>query len=139
MFRMNFRGLRMAVVVPLLAAMAALVSVDQASAIHPRGVASRRPAVRIRPGVWYTWLKYIGVTAQTDPKGVLISVIKGSIADQAGLDSGDVIESVDGNIVSSPQQLNEALNAASPNRSATLTVFDVGDPGQPAVSLTLSY
>ena len=138
MFYKIFGGRRMAVVVPVLAALATLVAVDSASAIHPRGVPSCRPALNIRPSIVYPWLNYIGVRAMTGDNGaVFLSVNVGGLADQAGLESGDSIQSVDGTPVSTPQQLNDAIAAASANGVANLMVFDVNDPGQPAVPLPL--
>jgi serine protease Do len=63
------------------------------------------------------------------PAGALVaSVEKGSAADKAGLESGDVIRSIDGQQVISSGDLSAAVSADQPGHKATMQVWRKGKP-----------
>jgi S1-C subfamily serine protease len=59
--------------------------------------------------------------------GVVVSaVFQGTPADKAGLQAGDVITSIDGEAVSSPDELTKAIHALKPGRTVALQVSSSG-------------
>ena len=71
------------------------------------------------------------------PRGVYItSVQSGSPAGMAGLQSGDIIVSVDGTAVSDMEDLDSLLYAHIPGDTMTLTVYRSGRQGDVTVTLT---
>ena len=70
---------------------------------------------------------YLGVTTATHPDGAEIqSVTPGSPAEAAGLESGEVITSVDGRPVRDPGEVAEAVSANKPGDTVEVTVTDGG-------------
>jgi putative serine protease PepD len=71
----------------------------------------------------------VQVSEQTgSPSGTRIaSVVSGSAAAKAGLEAGDVIVSVDGRRVASPDQLQAAIAARKPGERVTLSVSRSGN------------
>ena len=71
------------------------------------------------------------------PRGVYItSVQSGSPAGTAGLQSGDIIVSVDGTAVSDMEDLDSMLYAHIPGDTMTLTIYHSGRQGDVTVTLT---
>ncbi len=71
------------------------------------------------------------------PRGVYItSVQSGSPAGTAGLQSGDIIVSVDGTAVSDMEDLDSMLYAHIPGDTMTLTIYRSGRQGDVTVTLT---
>lgn len=69
---------------------------------------------------------YLGVTVQTS-RGtglVITQVVSGGPADEAGLEVGDAILSINGQRVDSQSDLSDVLNQLSPGAQSTLTVMD---------------
>jgi serine protease Do len=59
--------------------------------------------------------------------GVVVSgVYQGTPADQAGLQAGDVITSIDGKAVNSPDELTKAIRALKPGQTVAMQVFSAG-------------
>ncbi len=56
----------------------------------------------------------------------VIGVIGGSPADQAGLEPGEVIQSVDGNPVASPTDVLSIVKKLAPGKTAALRVWNNG-------------
>jgi serine protease Do len=86
-----------------------------------------------------TGIPYIGVALQAlddnvraqinyqGKTGVVVSgVYQGTPADQAGLQAGDVITSIDGKPVNSPDELTKAIRALKPGQNAAMQVFSAG-------------
>ncbi len=66
---------------------------------------------------------YLGATVRIAATGGLriVSIEKGSPAEEAGLEAGDVIRSVDGTIVRTAQQLRDAIVGKDPGTTVTIT------------------
>jgi serine protease Do len=63
------------------------------------------------------------------PAGALVAnVVKGSAADRAGLQTGDVIRSIDGQQIIASGDLSAAVSADQPGHRATLEVWRKGKP-----------
>ena len=86
-----------------------------------------------------TGIRYIGVALQAlddnvraqinyqGKNGVVVSgVYQGTPADQAGLQAGDVITSIDGKPVNSPDDLTKVIRALKPGRRCAMQVFSAG-------------
>jgi serine protease Do len=86
-----------------------------------------------------TGVAYIGVALQAlddnvraqinyqGKVGVVVSgVYQGTPADQAGLQAGDVITSIDGKAVNSPDELTKAIHGLKPGQTVALQVFSAG-------------
>jgi serine protease Do len=59
--------------------------------------------------------------------GVVVSgVYQGTPADQAGLQAGDVITSIDGKAVNSPDELTKAIRGLKPGQTVAMQVFSAG-------------
>lgn len=56
----------------------------------------------------------------------IVSVVGGSPADQAGLQPGDVIQSIDGKAVSSPSDVSSIVQKIAPGKTASLDVWSNG-------------
>ena len=70
------------------------------------------------------------------PAGALVAnVEKGSPADKAGLQTGDVIRSIDGVPIIASGDLSAAVSASSPGRQAKLEVWRNGKPVQVTATL----
>jgi S1-C subfamily serine protease len=71
-------------------------------------------------------------------QGVIVrSVTDGSPAQQAGLQSGDAITAIDGEAVSDPQSLVDAVAAHQPGDTVTLTVSNADTDGEQEIQVTL--
>ena len=65
----------------------------------------------------------LGVRAEETPDGVAVrAVMPGQPADEAGVEPGDVIESVNGQPVATLEELREALDAIDPGEEYALAV-----------------
>ncbi len=86
-----------------------------------------------------TGVAYIGVALQgldnnvraqinyQGKTGVVVSgVYQGTPADQAGLQAGDVITSIDGKTVTTPDELTKAIRALKPGQTVGMQVFSAG-------------
>ena len=86
-----------------------------------------------------TGIPYIGVALQAlddnvraqvnyqGKNGVVVSgVYQGTPADQAGLQAGDVITSIDGKPVNSPDDLTKVIRALKPGQTVPMQVFSAG-------------
>jgi serine protease Do len=86
-----------------------------------------------------TGVPYIGVALQAldenvraqinyqGKTGVVVSgVYQGTPADQAGLQAGDVITSIDGKAVNSPDELTRVIRALKPGQTVAMQVFSAG-------------
>jgi serine protease Do len=86
-----------------------------------------------------TGIPYIGVALQglddnvraqinyQGKTGVVVSgVYQGTPADQAGLQAGDVITSIDGKPVNSPDELTKAIHGLKPGQTVAMQVFSGG-------------
>jgi len=83
---------------------------------------------------------FLGVEATADSYGsgaVIASVVPGSPADRAGLVAGDLITSVGGRAVSSPDELSAAVSTQKPGASLTATYVDQVGTSQ-ATNVTLA-
>lgn len=82
---------------------------------------------------------FLGVTTQPCPsgqQGAQIGMVQsGSPADQAGLKAGDVITAVDGNAVTSPQDLRQRIFGHQPGDQVTITYTRAGASAQASVKL----
>jgi serine protease Do len=65
----------------------------------------------------------LGYTGQG---AVIMAVVSGSPADQAGLQPGDVIQSVDGKTVAKPADVSAIIRKIAPGKTATLRVWSDG-------------
>jgi serine protease Do len=78
------------------------------------------------------------LSAQLGYKGqgaAVISVVGGSPADKAGLQPGDVIQSVDGKPVRKPADVSSIVRGIKPGKRATLHVWDGGKARQVGVQI----
>jgi S1-C subfamily serine protease len=69
------------------------------------------------------------VRSQLSYKGqgaAIVAVVSGSPADQAGLEPGDVIQSINGKDVTSPADVTAAMQKLKPGQTASLHVWDNG-------------
>jgi len=86
-----------------------------------------------------TGVPYIGVALQAlddnvraqinyeGKTGVVVSgVYQGTPADQAGLQAGDVVTSIDGKPVATPEELTKAIHGLKPGQTVALQVFSGG-------------
>ena len=86
-----------------------------------------------------TGIPYIGVALQglddnvraqinyAGKTGVVVSgVYQGTPADKAGLQAGDVITSIDGKAVNSPDELTKAIHNLKPGQTVAMQVFSAG-------------
>jgi len=68
----------------------------------------------------------LGVSIQVSPTGdagaYVANVVSGSAADKAGLQAGDLIVGLDGQAITSPDQLSKAIGSAKPGDKITLQV-----------------
>jgi membrane-associated protease RseP (regulator of RpoE activity) len=82
---------------------------------------------------------FLGVTTQPAPsgqQGVQVGGVQsGGPADQAGLKAGDLITAVDGNAVTSPQELRQRIVAHQPGDQVTITYTRAGTSAQASVKL----
>ena len=78
---------------------------------------------------------FIGFSEEPVPHIILLSVIQGSPAEEAGLKAHDSISKIDGN----PVQLEEGLNAVNRIRgpAGSTVTLDVQSPGKPERSIEL--
>ena len=81
----------------------------------------------------------IEATIAGDPAGGarVVEVTDGGAADDAGLEAGDVVVSVDGNSVNTPDQLIAEIRAHHPGEELTLGVLRGGEEPEEEVSVTL--
>ena len=66
-----------------------------------------------------------------------MEVTDGGAADDAGLEAGDVVVSVDGNSVNTPDQLIAEIRAHHPGEELTLGVLRGGEEPEEEMSVTL--
>jgi putative serine protease PepD len=79
---------------------------------------------------------FLGVTTAAHPDGAQIqSVTPGSPADEAGLEPGEVITSVDGRTVRDPDDVAEAVSAKEPGDRVGLELSDAGRERTASVEL----
>ena len=79
---------------------------------------------------------YIGVNLAEVPEGLSVTKVqKGSPGDVAGLKEGDIITMVDGNKVSTHDQLGALLRTIAPGTKVDLTVLRDGVPKKFSVTL----
>lgn len=71
------------------------------------------------------------------PGALIMNVTQGSPAEKAGLKTGDVIQSVDGQKIGSAEALSSAVSGHKPGDSVTLTVFDNQSGSSKDVKVTL--
>jgi S1-C subfamily serine protease len=115
------------VLLGLVATGGALAVVQDAHAVHRKGQPARKQLKRIRPQTYTPYLTIIGITnAESAPSGgVLIDAVRsGSAADNAGLEPGDVINTVDGTPVNDIWTLAGLLQQDA-GGTASLGVTDV--------------
>lgn len=99
----------------------------------------KNPGQTLQANSTGTGIPYIGVAlaalddnvrAQINYQGktgvVVSGVYQGTPADQAGLQAGDVITSVNGKAVNSPDELTKAIRALKPGQTAAFQVFSAG-------------
>jgi serine protease Do len=99
----------------------------------------KNPGQTLQANSTGTGVPYIGVALQglddnvraqinyQGKTGVVVSgVYQGTPADQAGLQAGDVITSIDGKAVSSPEELTKAIRALKPGQTVAMQVFSAG-------------
>lgn len=97
----------------------------------PRG--PRAPRVAMAPG---SPRAYLGVSTENDTKGARITeVIEGTAAEKAGLKDGDIITSVGGKNVSSPETLAEVVRSFKPDE--TVDIAFVRDGKEKKLKATL--
>jgi membrane-associated protease RseP (regulator of RpoE activity) len=142
MLRKFFRGLRLTVLVPLVAVGVGLVDVEEPSALH----APKQHARPIRPQIKREGLDYVGLSVSTlaDGSGLRVqAVVPGSLADASGLERGDVIVSVNGSRARTAGDLDAYITAVLGPEfnmvSLPLLVIDHRDPnvGPQPVNLAL--
>ena len=78
---------------------------------------------------------YLGVTLEDDGPAELGRVVAGAPADDAGLQTGDVVTAVDGNEIDSGDELRAAIDAHQPGNKITLTIQRGGDERTVQVTL----
>jgi putative serine protease PepD len=79
---------------------------------------------------------YLGVSlGEANDEGVPVDVVDGGPADEAGVEDGDVITSVDGAEVTEADDVRDAVNAKEPGDTLTLEVERAGDTEQIEVEL----
>lgn len=78
---------------------------------------------------------YLGVTLNDDGPAELGRVVDGAPADDAGLQTGDVVTAVDGNEIDSGDELRAAIDAHQPGDKITLTIQRGGDERTVQVTL----
>jgi serine protease Do len=99
----------------------------------------KNPGQTLEANATGTGVPYIGVAlgalddnvrAQINYQGktgvVVSGVYQGTPADQAGLQAGDVITSIDGKAVNSPDELTKAIRALKPGQTVAMQVFSAG-------------
>jgi serine protease Do len=81
--------------------------------------------------------RQIAETLGIDPRGLLIdAVAPGSLAETAGLQAGDILTATNGTPLTNPGDFAFAIEAASANGSATLTVLRAGQEQTLTLALT---
>jgi S1-C subfamily serine protease len=99
----------------------------------------KNPGQTLQANSTGTGIPYIGVALQglddnvraqinyQGKTGVVVSgVYQGTPADQAGLQAGDVITSIDGKAVNSPDELTKAIRTLKPGQTVAMQVFSAG-------------
>jgi serine protease Do len=66
----------------------------------------------------------------------IVAIVSGSPADQAGLQPGEVIQSIDGKPIHSPADVTSIVHGIAAGKSATLNLWDGGTRSMVAVPLT---
>jgi serine protease Do len=102
-------------------------------------ILEKNPGQTLEANSTGTGVPYIGVALQAlddnvraqinyqGKTGVVVSgVYQGTPADQAGLQAGDVITSIDGKAVNSPDELTKAIHGLKPGQTAAMQVFSAG-------------
>jgi serine protease Do len=102
-------------------------------------ILEKNPGQTLEANSTGTGIPYIGVALQglddnvraqinyQGKTGVVVSgVYQGTPADQAGLQAGDVITSIDGKSVNSPDELTKAIHALKPGQTVAMQVFSAG-------------
>lgn len=72
---------------------------------------------------------HLGLLIAPTPSGspLVVGVRRGSPAEQAGIEQGDFIVSLDGKKVTSPEQLTEKLSGMKPNATTKVTIWRNGE------------
>ena len=92
---------------------------------HARAIAKQIAALRASPLVHIGETAFIGVRVQDADDGAQIAaLVPGSPADMAGLDSGDVITSIDGTPVTNSKDLRKILFGHHPGDQITIGFID---------------
>ena len=78
---------------------------------------------------------YLGVTLEDDGPAEFGRVVNGAPADDAGLQTGDVVTAVDGNEIDSGDELRAAIDAKKPGDKITLTIQRGGEERTVQVTL----
>jgi S1-C subfamily serine protease len=85
-----------------------------------RGERFMMPDIQIMP---FRQSAFLGVQIEESEDGVTVTrVVPNSAAEEAGLQDGDVITAVDGQEVTTPQALQEAIATLNPGDVVTLTI-----------------
>lgn len=70
----------------------------------------------------------LGVIITSSPEGIRIDQVQGtSVADEAGIEPGDILQQVDGQRISDPRQLQRLVQSMSAGQSVELTVLRDGE------------
>jgi serine protease Do len=122
---------------PLVDVEGRLIGVNQSTANPQAGAQGIGFAIPVN--IMKQQVPYIGVALQAlddnvraqinyqGKTGVVVSgVYQGTPADQAGLQAGDVITSIDGKAVNSPDELTKAIHALKPGQTVAMQVFSAG-------------
>ena len=78
---------------------------------------------------------YLGVSLPDDGAARLAEIVAGSPADRAGLRSGDEVSAVDGDSITTGDELRSAIDAKKPDDKITLTIKRNGDERTVQVTL----
>jgi serine protease Do len=76
------------------------------------------------------------------PEGITQAVLVGNVVESspaasAGIQQGDLITEIDGQAVTEPQQLVDAVQSHQPGDKVTLTIYRVGDSQAKQITVTL--
>ena len=101
-------------------------------------ISEAKPIINdLRDAGYVTGRPLVGISIQETPYGLFVaSVSEGSGAQEAGLEVGDVIVSVDGKKVKSTSEINEIRDTKKPGDYLTFKIIHEGDSKEVKVRLT---
>ena len=121
-----------------IAALVLSTALSQPAAAHHAVLASAQDHEKILAELMQQRGGYLGIVMDQaeDAKGVRVSrIILGGPADHAGLKNDDVIVSIDGKAVASPEELRDAMDGTKPGQALSVEVMRGGSRQRLTVTL----